>query len=214
MIKIIKKNLNMSKKINKIKLEAGQIARILLALAVILLVAIVIAYFVVKRAEKKPTPLPPTGTEQPLPVYDTTIGDVKFVFLETTNLGNTLWGSNSREPDWQKDLKTTERFIELIVGGQNVGKQNTEEGIWDIGEIVDKDGRNFTPLEKDKVRNWLPEENLCGAVLKPSFEPTPCIKIYEVAKIAKDLKVRVFLYKKAYSDERGEESIIDIKLMP
>lgn len=199
------------KNINK---SSGQIARILLALAVILLVAIVIAYFVVKRAEKKPIPLPPTGTEQPLPVYDTTIGDVKFVFLETTDLGSTLWGSNSREPEWQKDIKTTERFIELIVGGQNVGKENTEEGIWDIGEIVDKEGRNFTPLEENEVRNWLPEEKLCGAVLKPSFEPTPCIKIYEVAKISKGLKVKVVIFERRGSDKIVGESLIDIKLMP
>ncbi len=200
----------MFKNINK---SSGQIAKVLLALAVIVIVAIIIAYIVVKRAEKPPAPPPPENGEL-LPVYETTIVNVKFVFLETTDLGNTLWGSNSREPEWQKDIKTTERFIELIVGGQNVGKENTEEGIWDIGEIVDKEGRNFTPLDKNELRNWLPEEELCGAVLKPSFEPTPCTKIYEVAKISKDLKVKVLIFERRGSDKIMGESLIDIKLMP
>ncbi len=198
----------MWKNINK---SSGQIARVLLALAVLVLVAMGIAYIVVSRTRPVVVPVDDIP-DVPLPVYETTIGDVRFVFLEATDKGSTLTGAKSNNPEWQKDVKTTERFIELIVGAQNVGKVNTERRVWDIGEIVDSEGRNFIPTTQD-VRTWLPQEELCGAVLAPSFEPIPCTKIYEVAKVSKDLKVKVFVYKNGSSVDR-DEALIDIKLMP
>lgn len=201
----------MFKNINK---SSGQIARALLAIAIIVLIAIIIAYIVVKRAEKPPTPPTPSPNEVK-PVYEATLGDIRFLFLEATDKGDTLYGKDSRSPDWQKDLKTVERFIELIVGAQNVGKENTTQKIWDIGDIIDSEGRRFTPAGQE-VSNWLPDydHNLCGSILRPSFEPAPCKKIYEVAKISTGLKVQVFLRNKEYSDKIAAEALIDIKLMP
>lgn len=196
----------------KINKSSGQIAKTLLALAVIVLLAIVIAYIVIKRAEK-PLPPPTPPSEEPKPVYQATLGDIKFIFLEAIDKGSTLFAKQARYPEWQTDVKTTERFIELTVGAQNVGKENTPERIWDIAEIIDSEERKFTPLTED-VQNWLPEENLCGAVLKPSFEPTPCKKIYEVAKISTGLKIRVFIYEKNYLDKIASEGLLDIQLMP
>ena len=198
------------KNINK---SSGQIAKTLLVLVVIIIVAIVIAFIVVQRA--KPKPLPAPLEPEVIPVYQVIIGDIKFIFMEATDKGSVLRGKESRQPEWQKDLITTERFIYLTVGAQNTGKENTPERIWGVGEIIDSEGRKFVPSGQE-VNNWLPqyEENLCGSVLKPSFEPTPCEKIYEVAKISTGLKIKVFLYDKGYSDKIAEEAIIDIKLMP
>ncbi|MBU3934842.1 hypothetical protein KKC00_02690 [Patescibacteria group bacterium] len=201
----------MLKNINK---SSGQIAKILLVLAIVVLVAIIIAYIVIKRAEK-PVQLEPEGPTEPLPVYDVTLGDVKFLFLEATDRGNILYGRDSRQPDWQEDLQTTERFIELIIGAQNVGKENTPQNVWDIGEIIDSEGRKFIPSGQE-VSAWLPQydENLCGSILGPSFEPSSCKKIYEVAKISTDLKVKVFIYEKGYSNKISQEATLDIVLMP
>lgn len=201
----------MWKNINK---SSGQIAKILLSLIIVVLIALLIAYIVIKRAEK-PQPPPPSGSTETMPVYEATLGDVRFLFLEATDKGSILVGKESREPDWQKDLRTTERFIKVTVGAQNVGKENTPEHIWDIWEIVDSEGRKFIPTG-EKIRNWLPsrENDLCGSVLWPSFEPSPCRKIYEVAKVSTGLKVKVLIYEKANSDKIVGEALLDIKLMP
>ena len=196
------------KNINK---SSGEIVKTLLALAIIVLIALCIAYIVVNRTKPKPLPEPTTPAE-PKPVYEATIGNIRFLFLEATDKGSTLFGKNSRYPDWQKNLTTTERFIELTVGAQNIGKENTEDKIWTIGTIIDSEGRNYIPFT-DEVRSWSPEQDSCGEILKPSFEPTPCKKIYEVAKVAAGLKVRVIVFKKPYAQEK-DEAIIDIKLMP
>lgn len=191
--------------------ESGQIAKVLLSLAVIVLIAMAVAYFVVGRTKPPINPVSDLPAEEK-PVYEATIGNVRFVFLEATDKGGVLKGIESNNPDWQTDVKTTEKFIEVVVGAQNVGKINTEQGIWDIGEIVDSEGRNFIPTIQD-TRNWRPETDLCGSILQPSFEPTPCTKIYEVAKVSKGLKVKVFIIKNGSSTDK-EEAILDIKLMP
>lgn len=208
------KNVNKSPRLNRgftMKSESGEIIKTLLALAIIVLIALGIAYVVVNRTKPKPSPAPITPVE-PKPVYEATIGNIRFLFLEATDKGGILFGKNSRYPDWQKNLTTTERFIELIVGAQNIGKDNTEDKIWTIGNIIDSEGRNYIP-STDEVRSWLSEQDPCGEVLKPSFEPTPCKKIYEVAKVATGLKVRVIVFKKPYVQDK-DEAIIDIKLMP
>lgn len=197
----------MFKNINK---SSGQIAKTLLALAIIVLVALVVAYIVVNRTRPKPEPLPGPEPEV-LPVYETTVGNVRFLFLEATDKGSILLGKNSRS-DYQNDMKSTERFIEVVVGAQNMGKENTPDMIWSLGDIVDNQGRSYI-ASIDEVRNWLPEKELCGSILKPSFEPTPCTKIYEVAKVAEGLKIEVLVFKKSYSQEK-DTALIDIKLMP
>lgn len=197
--------------INEIKKSSGQVARVLLALAVLVLIAMAIAYIVVSRTRPTTKSVDNLPTEVK-PVYEATVGNIRFVFLEATDKGDILKGADSNNPQWQKDIKTTERFIELVVGAQNVGKVNTEQRVWDVGEIVDSEGRNFIPTIQDS-RNWLPEPDLCGSVLQPSFEPTPCKKIYEVAKVSKGLKAKVFIIKNGSSTDK-EEATIDIKLMP
>ena len=201
----------MFKNFNK---SSGEIAKVLLALAIVVLIAILIAYIVIKRAEKPPV-LPPT-TDLPIPVYEATLGDIRLFFLEATDKGDVLLGRNSNQSDWQKDLRTTERFIEVKIGAQNIGKENTIDRMWDIGEIIDNEGRKFI-LSGQEVMNWLPsyEKDQCGDILKPSFEPLTCTKIYEVAKISTGLKVKVFTYDKGYSSGSiAGEAFLDILLMP
>ncbi len=199
-----------------IKSERGQIAKTLLALAIVILIALGIAYIVVNKAKPKPPVVPQNGNEtQNQPIYEATIGDIRFIFLEAKDKGNTLYGKDSNYPNWQKDLKTTERFIEVVVGAQNVGKVNTEERDWDLGNIIDSEGRVFVPSGSE-VNSWLPsyQEDLCGSVLKPSFEPSPCKKIYEVAKVSTGLKIEVLVYKKRYTGNEVEKALLDILLMP
>ena len=53
---------------------------------------------------------------------------------------------------------------------------------------------------------WIPDTSQCGTLLKPGFSPTPCTKIYEVAKISEKLKIEV------YSKEDGLGDFIDVDL--
>ncbi|MBU3896054.1 hypothetical protein KKG36_01965 [Patescibacteria group bacterium] len=202
--------------INKIKKSSGEIAKTLLILAVLVLVALVVAYFVVNNT--KPAPPPDDAVIiDGLPDYEATLGDVRFVFLEAEDVGDTLYISELKDTMYayfQEDLKSTERFVKLIVGAQNVGKENTGLGIWGIGEIVDSEGRSYT-ASGEEVNPWLPDRTLCGSILKPSFEPTPCEKYFEVAKVAQGLKVKVILYDNSgYNKPVAQEQLIDIRLMP
>jgi len=88
------------------------------------------------------------------------------------------------------DLVTTEKFIKVTIGAQNKGKSNVLQSSWDIGNIIDSDGRNFIPII-NQAYFWLPKIDLCGSILKPEFEPTPCVKIYEVSKASDSLKIEV-----------------------
>lgn len=199
----------MFKDINK---STGQIAKTLLALVVVVLIAIIIAYIVVNRAKPTPPPAPPESIT-PKPVYQVEVSGIKFYFFEATDMGNTLFARNSSQPDWVKDLKTTDRFIILTVGAQNVGKEDTKERAWAIGEIIDSEGRKYIPSNENNVRYWMPTPNLCGSILKPSFEPTKCIQIYEAAKVAQGLKVNINVYEQANS-QKFQTGTLDIKLMP
>lgn len=184
------------------KKSPGQVARILLALIIVCFVAIAIAYLVIKSAEKpaKPAVLPGT-TEVPKAIYEFTASDVKITFQEATNYGSTLHGFDAKNPKYQKDLTTTEKYIKVTIGAQNKGKIDTPQNIWELGNIIDADGRNFKPAGYD-VNPWLPEKNECGDVLKPEFTPTSCSKIYEVAKGSTGLKVQVLVSKKSANSEK------------
>jgi len=200
----------MFKNINK---SSGQVARTLLVLAIIVLIAIVIAYIVIRKGEKPPPPPPPPENGIPQPVYEETIGNIKFTFQDAINKGQVLRGSESRYPEWQKDLKTKEKFIEVVVGAQNIGKENIPANMWDIGDIIDAEGRRFVPLGEE-VRNWLAEQDPCGTLLKPGFSATPCKKIYEVAEISKQLKIEVMLFEQPYSRDKKEVKLIDLFVTP
>jgi hypothetical protein len=98
---------------------------------------------------------------------------------------------NSNYYNKDENLQTTERFIEVKIGAKNMGKVNMEDGSWDIGDIIDSEGREFVPLTNSDVRAWLPKDDLCGELLKPAFNPTACVKIYEVSRESTGLKIRV-----------------------
>lgn len=195
----------------KINKASGQASKLLLVLAVVVLAAIIITYLVM-RAATAPTPPPVTNTTIPQPIYEQTLGDIKFIFMQARDVGSILRGSNSRNPNWQKDLPTTERFVVVTIGAQNKGLVNIKEQVWDIGNIVDSEGRNFTPSQYN-VDSWLPDPNLCGTLLKPDFQPTPCVKIYEVSKISKGLKIQVVANKKVgneYPSDKKDSALIDL----
>lgn len=179
----------------KINKHGGQASRLLLVLAIVIFVAIIITYLVIKMTERPPSPEP--NPEIPLPAYEKTLGDIRFVFESALDKGQILKASdikNSQYASQKNDLvisNTGAEFIQVTIGAQNVGTENTKPNIWDIENVVDSKGRNFIPLEMIVANPWLPNSNPCGALLKPAFAPTPCTKIYEVSKESTGLKIRV-----------------------
>jgi len=175
--------------------ERGQASRMLLILAIVILVAAVIVFLIMKMAEKPSTPS--TNPEEETvdqPVYEQTLGNIKFIFESAVDHGDTLYAVNAVNSDYynrNENLTTTERFVEVKIGAKNMGKINMEKGSWDVGDIVDSEGREFVPVTTSATRAWLPEDDLCGELLKPAFNPTPCIKIYEVSRESSGLKIRV-----------------------
>lgn len=183
---------------NKKFSQAGQASRLLLVLAIIILVAVVIVFLVMKMATPPPKPPEQTGPVVPLPVYEKQLGDIRFVFESAIDKGNVLKTSeiiNSQyNSSYQKDVSvsnTGAKFIKVTIGAQNKGTVNTEQNSWDIQNIVDSQNREFVPLDSYAISAWLPNPNLCGTLLKPAFDPTPCVKIYEVSKASTGLRIRV-----------------------
>jgi hypothetical protein len=127
------------------------------------------------------------------------MNDIKFIFLEAKDMGSILKRDQvigNYKPD--KNLTTTEKFIKITVAAQNKGKMNTKYNEWDIGNIVDSQGRNFIPADFS-ASPWLPQQNQCGAVLEPEFQPIPCVKMYKVSRESKDLKIQVLTTKEGQS---------------
>lgn len=195
-------------------LQGGQVSRLLLILGIVVLVAVIIVYIVMRAttAPPKPTVEEPVG---PKVVYETLLGDIKFTFIEARDMGKILLGSKSRHPDWQKDLTTTEKYIIVKIGAQNKGKENIPQRVWDIGNIIDSEGRKYVSLDQS-ASAWQPDPNLCSALLKPEFAATPCVKIYEVSRISTGLKIVVSASKKEDSgnystnEKNKETALIDL----
>ena len=181
----------------KFNKSSGQVSRLLLVLAVVILVAVVITYLIMKMAQTPPPPPPPTDNTPALPVYETKLGDIRFVFQSSIDRGNTLRVSDAINSQYlssaQRDLVASAgaKFIQVTVGAQNSGTENIERAAWNIENVVDSEGRNFVPLEGYTISPWLPNPDLCGALLKPAFDPTPCVKIYEVSKQSTGFKIKV-----------------------
>jgi hypothetical protein len=205
----------------KINKSSGQASRLLLVLAAIVLVAVIIVYLVMKMATPAPKPPinpPDGGNTPPLPVYEQTLGNIRFIHLSAIDHGDTLFASNIRNSLYisssQKDLYTTEKFVQVTIGAQNMGTENIEQGAWDIENIVDSQGRNFVPEQSYNINPWLPNPNPCGTLLKPAFEPTPCTKIYEVAKGSTGLKIRIQTGKdntaNNFSSGKRDEFLLDL----
>ncbi len=192
----------MFKKINP---SSGKISKLLLILAVAIVVVIIVVFAVIKVVGNKKVETTKSDTstpekvEVPKPVYDTTMQNIKFIFQEAENLGTVL----KAKTVYDQDLKTTEKFIKIVVGAQNKSKNNLVQYAWDIGNIVDSEGRVFIPY--DKAYFFLPKPDLCGAILKPEFEATPCTRIYEVSKLSKNLKIEVRV-----NDPKRQSGYLDI----
>jgi len=173
--------------------SSGQVSRLLLVLAIVVLVAVIITFLILKMAEKPPSPNTPTTHTIPLPVYEQKLGNIRFVYMSAIDKGNLLKASDitKKVSSTQKDYPTGEKFIQVTIGAQNIGKENIEKNAWDIENIVDSEGREFVPTEGSAIKPWLPDPDLCGALLKPNFDPIPCTKIYEVAKSSSGFKIRI-----------------------
>lgn len=179
--------------------QAGQASRLLLVLAVVVLVAVIIVYLVMKMATKPASPPKPSpnGPTVVLPVYEQTIDNIRFIFESSIDRGGVLTASSAVNTQYGSNLKnfvienTGARFIQITVGAQNMGTVQTQQNTWDIENVVDSEGRNFAPLSGYSITPWIPNPDLCGTVLQPAFDPTPCTKIYEVSKASSGLKIRV-----------------------
>lgn len=190
----------------KLNKSSGKVSTILLVLAVITIIAIVTVFIVTnlnKGRTKKPEAPPSQFPEEPNPVYDVTLGDIRFVLLSSQDLGDILKATYL----YQQDLTSTERFIKVVIGAQNKGKVDTLQGAWDLGSIIDSEGRNF--IQDYRAYPWLPTYNFCNAILKPEFEPIPCTKIYEVSKASKNLKIEV-----KSSVPKSQKALMDLKVTP
>jgi hypothetical protein len=201
----------------KFNKSPGQASRLLLVLAIVVLVAVIITFLILRMAEKPPAPVSTTPTIV-LPVYEKTLGNIRFVFESAIDKGSILKASNIINSQYasysKKDFPIDNpgaKFIVVTMGAQNVGTENTQQNSWDIENIVDSQNRNFVPLDQYSVAAWLPDKNLCGALLKPAFDPTPCTKIYEVSKESSGLKIRVIAGKNNQSiSSQNDKSLIDL----
>jgi len=194
--------------------SSGQISGGLLVFGVVVIIVIIIIFIIIKIVSSRPpeTVISPGGEEKVYqPVYEAIIGDIKFISIEAKDKGNLLQGSESKNPEKQENLTTRERFIIVTIGAQNIGKQiiTPQDKVWEIKEIIDGEGRKFDAAGSE-ADPWIPTESNCGASLKPAFSPTPCTKIYEVAKVSTDLKVKVFVEEKGITAKKGE-ALIDLK---
>ena len=95
----------------------------------------------------------------------------------------------------------------MTVGVQNKGKIDTTRYSWELGNIIDSEGRNFIPIN-ERAYYWLPQPDQCGAVLKPAFTATPCARYYEVSKISTGLKLQVMA--QGPQDSKPKKDLIDL----
>ncbi len=194
------------------KKSKGAASSILLILGVVLAIVIIVVFVVIKiNASKTATKAKETesaqNNEPPPAVYQAQLGDINFTFELAQNVGSVL---KSKDPRFQPDLTTTEKFIKVVIGAQNKGKVNIKKGSWDIGNIVDSEGRNFVPVNQDnQIFAFANNANVCGALLKPEFEPTLCEKYYEVSKGSTDLKVEIDLIDEN-SAKKKSSSFLDL----
>lgn len=188
--------------------EAGEVSRILVFIAVACFLVIVAVYGVTtyisyqrsKAKKQSEQPTQPIVEQSAQPQYDTKAGDIRFLFESAQDVGSVLKAPHT----YDTDLTTTERFIKLTIGAQNLGPTNTQAYSWDVGDIVDSVGRHYTSIN-DRAYSWLPRPDLCGSVLKPQFAPTPCVKYYEVSRVSTSLKVEVKV-----TEPKKEKSTVEI----
>lgn len=190
--------------------ESGQVSRTLIILAFVVLIMIGVVYGILRFSGARKARLAQeeaerlANAEPPKPIYEATIGDVRFLFDSAIDLGSIIKATKS----YQEDLKTTEKFIYVTVRAQNKGLADLPRYSWNIGNIVDSTGRNFIPNENAYA--FLPKPELCGAILKPEFEPTPCVKIYEVSSVSDHLKIEVNYIPQ--NSSKPETTLLDLEV--
>ncbi len=193
----------------KFNTSSGQASRTVIILAVIILIIAAIVYGITRFALSRRAASSDTNNEPPPPVYDVSIGDIRFVLESARDMGPVLYGKASRFPNYQPNLVTTEKFIKVTVRAQDKGNNDTTQYAWGLGNIIDSAGRNFLPIT-DKAYSWIPFPDLCGAVLHPEFEPTPCVRYYEVSKISEGLKLEVTSLKP--NSTKQQKDLLDLKI--
>lgn len=193
-------------KMKNLNKQWGQVSRAILVIAGAILLITIIAFLAIKIASSKKSQAVPSSAQEiepPKPVYETTIGDIKFALQSSMDIGSVLKSDKSQV--YQKDLTTTERFVRVVIGAQNKGKNETAQFVWEVGNIIDSEGRNFIPIT-NKAYYFLPQPSLCGAILKPEFAPIPCTMMYEVSKQSTGLKVEVKV-----KLPKGAKALLDLK---
>jgi len=186
--------------------QDGQVSRAILVMAGAVLVIAVIVFIAISIVNsKKPANTPPqdttTNNEPPKPIYDATVGDIYFKILSSLDMGNILVDARP-----QYTITTTDRFIKVAISAQNKGKMAIGMGSWDLGNIIDSDGRVYVSITA-KAYNFLPKPDLCGASMKPEFTPTTCVRIYEVSKASRGMKVEII-----NKTAGGAPALLDLKL--
>ena len=202
----------------KLNISRGAASSIILVLGIALLLVVVVVFVVIKVNASKTADGSLDKNSEAIstgPVYDTNAGDVRFLVVSATDLGNVLHIQNPRnmlglqDTRYDEPITTTEKFIKVVIGAQNKGKLNIPKDIWEVENIVDSDGRNFVPIDAEGYVG-LPDPDLCGSLIKPEFEPTPCVKIYEVSKASTGLKVKVKVNISVGIFPKAEESFLDL----
>ncbi|MBM3206197.1 MAG: hypothetical protein FJZ43_01055 [Candidatus Staskawiczbacteria bacterium] len=170
--------------------QKGSVSRLILVLAGVVLVIAAIIFIAIsitsRKTESENNQNNQSEVEDSKQVYEATVGDIRLIMQSSFDAGSILKSSTSN----QTDLETTERFIKVTIGAQNKGKVDTDSFTWDLGNIVDSEGRNFVPIT-NKAFNFLPRPDLCGSILKPEFAPVSCVRIYEVSRQSEGLKIQV-----------------------
>ena len=197
--------------------QAGQASKLLLVLAAIVLVAVIITFLIIRWATPTPNTSTSSTSSSAAPIYKQNLGNIQFSFESALDKGGVLRASEISSTNniyyQQQDLKVSNpgaKFIEVTIGAQNQGTINTQKGAWAIGNIVDSQGRNFVPVESYTVAPWIPNPDMCGAVLAPAFDPTPCTRIYEVSKASTGLKITVEGYKNNQASGKMNSTLIDL----
>ena len=119
----------------EINKSSGQASRLLLVLAVIVLVAAIIVYLIVRMAEKPPAPPAPPRPLVVLPVYETILGDIKFVYISAIDRGNDLKVSQTQtasmlQPCSQtsQPRKSSSRLLSARTGNNRGGQAGARHG--------------------------------------------------------------------------------------
>ena len=120
---------------------------------------------------------------------DVKVKDIRWKVISAEDKGDTLKGTDSKYPDYEKDKKATgnSKFIKLTMEVENQSKDM--KSVSDL-KIKDDQGREFT--HSSDVISWIPEDKEIFILsnLNPNVTQQ-FIDYYEVPKDAKGFKITV-----------------------